>query len=168
MTELKTITKDTKEFNANGNKYIVLDKISTIRYKEYEKLLPKLTFGLTFQEIFNSLNKAFTYLNKPQPEPANAAIIIHNTMNGIKSIDDSNRIHPALMMAALVIVRENEDVKVYDEKLMIDKISDWQKEGIDMMSFFALSLSSIQGFRETLIKYTQENLSEIKKELSSQ
>ncbi len=163
---IKTIEKGAKEFTANGRKYIIMDKISPERYKEYEKLVPALTFGLSFQEIYSQLHKLFGLLNKQ--EFANAAIVCHNVMSGIKNIDDTKRIHPALMMAALVIVREDEDARSYDETLMKDKIIDWQEEGMDMMGFFALSLSSIQGFRETLIKYTQESLKTIDSELQKE
>lgn len=156
---IKSIDLNQKEFTANGRKYIILDKITPERYKEYEKLVPELTFGLGFAQIYANLQKIWEYLNKM--EFGNASVVCHNTMKGIKNIDDSKRIHPALMMAALVIVREDEDCKVYDKQLMLEKINDWQSEGLDMLSFFALSLNSIQGFREALIDYTNKNLNEI-------
>lgn len=161
--EIKSVDTTSKNFTAAGRNYTILEKITPERYKEYEKLVPKLTFGLSFQEIYSQLHKLFGLLNKQ--EFANAAIVCHNVMKGIKDVDDEKRIHPALMMAALVIVRDDEDPRSYNEALMLDKINDWQKEGIDMMSFFALSLNTIEGFRETLIKYTKENLTQIQIEL---
>lgn len=157
--QVKTLEPNTKQFIANGRNYTVSPSITPERYKQYEKLVPVLTFGLSFQDVYNGLFNVFNHLNKQ--DFANAAVLTHNLMNGIKDIDNENRIHPALMMAALVINRDDEVAAIYDEKLMLDKIADWQAEGIDMMYFFALSLSSINGFRETLLKYTQENLTEI-------
>ena len=156
MEEIKSITPGTNEFVANGNKYIVKSKISVARFKEYEKLVPQLTMGIGFDEMFASLKKAYGHLNSPQPKPLDAGIIIHNLMNGIVGINENKRIHPALKMAALVIDREDENPANYDEQLMQDKIADWQKEGLDMISFFDLSLNSIQGFNERLIQFTQE------------
>jgi hypothetical protein len=153
MSEVKSIEKKQREFMANGHKYIVMDKISIARFKEYEKLVPRLSFGLSFKEIFDKLNKLYTALNKQQF--ANAAVLCHNMMNGINAVDDNKRVNPALMMAALVINRVDEDPTTYNEELMFDKIADWQTEGYNMMDFFELSLNSIQGFRETLLKYTQ-------------
>ena len=164
MTQVKTLAKDQKEFTANGVKYLISDKLTPERWKEYEKLVPRLTFGLSFQDVYNQLHKAYGYLNKPNPEPVNAGVVIHNIMNGIRGIEDEKRIHPAMMMAALVILRENEDPRTYDQALMLEKVADWQKEGYDMMSFFALSLSSIQGFRETLIEYTRTHLTQTSQE----
>ena len=160
---LKTLDKNTKEFTANGQKYIISDKISVDRFKQYEKLVPQLTFGLGFEQIYINLKSAYEALNKQNF--ANAAVVIHNIMNGIKSVDDSKRAHPALLMASLVINRESEDLRVYDETIALEKIKDWQEEGLDMMGFFDLSLSSIQGFRETLIKYTQEQAKVITTEI---
>src|SRR3989304_4270678 len=154
--EVKSIEKTQKEFMANGHKYFLVDKIPVSRFKEYEKLVPRLTFGIGFDEIFTSLKKAYSSLNRPTPKPLDAGIIIHNLMNGIADVNNSKRVHPALMMAALMVNREGEDGTKYDEQLMIEKVNDWTVEGLDMMSFFDLSLNFIQGFRETSAKYTQK------------
>lgn len=143
-------------FMANGNKYILVGKISIARFKEYEKLVPQLTMGIGFDEMFSNLKKAYSFLNSPTPKPLDAGIIIHNLMSGIKDINDKKRIHPALKMAALVINREDENPAHYDEKLMEEKINDWQAEGLDMLSFFEMSLNSIQGLKEQLSKFTEE------------
>lgn len=151
--EIKSIKAADGSFMANGNKYFIMDKITPNRYKEYEKLVPRLTFGLDFNEIFKNLQKAYDALNKQKF--ADSSVIIHNMMSGISSVNDEKRVHPALMMAALVINREGEDPSKYDENLMMQKIQDWTEEGLDMMSFFEMSLNAIQGFRETLVKYIQ-------------
>lgn len=165
MNQVKSI-KGLKEFKANGHDYIVCDTISAERYKEYEKLTPELTHGLSWQGVYSNLIKAFNLLNKPNPEPLNAGIIIHNVLNGIKNIDDDNRIHPALMMCALVINRKDEDQRIYNKTLMLEKISDWQAEGLDMMSFFGFALNTIEGFKDVLIKSTQERLMELSQEIN--
>lgn len=166
MKEIKTITPEMKEFTANGRKYLIQEKITPERYKEYEKLVPKLTFGLSFQEVYAGLMKAYDHCNKQRF--LDCGITLHNLMNGIKNIDDENRVHPAMMMAALFILRDDEDPTKYEEKLMLDKIADWQAEGFDMWSFFRLSLSSIRGFRETLIRYTQEIVGQMAEDLKEE
>lgn len=147
----------TKSFIANGKKYVVSETISIARFKQYEKLVPRLTFGLDFNQIFANLKLAYEALNKQQF--ANSSVILHNLMNGISKVEEDNRVNPALLMASLMINRENEDVTIYDEKIALDKINDWQVEGLDMMGFFQFSLTCINGFKETLIKYTQEQAS---------
>lgn len=154
--EIKSIKATDGSFMANGRKYFILDKITPTRYKEYEKLVPRLTFGLDFNEIFKNLQKAYDALNRQKF--ADSSVIIHNMMSGIAGVNDEKRVHPALMMAALIINREGEDPAKFDENMMLEKIQDWTVEGLDMMSFFEMSLNAIQGFRETLIKYTQAQL----------
>jgi hypothetical protein len=156
MQEATSINKNTREFTANGKKYILKDRLSIARFKEYEKLVPHLTFGIGFDEMFAGLKKIYNHLNSSTPKPLDAGIIAHNLMSGIAEINDKKRIHPALKMAALIIDREDEDPTKYDALLMADKISDWEKEGLDMMPFFELSLSTIQGFNERLIEFTQD------------
>lgn len=156
----------TKSFMANGKKYIVSETISIARFKQYEKLVPRLTFGLDFNQLFANLKTAFEALNKQQF--ANSAIILHNLMNGISKVEDDNRVNPALLMASLMINREDEDVSVYNENIALDKINDWQVEGLDMMGFFQFSLSCINGFKETLTKYTQEQANILSSEMKMQ
>ncbi|MDQ3048837.1 MAG: hypothetical protein M3R27_14900 [Bacteroidota bacterium] len=147
-----TIEKGSNSFTANGKKYIISDKISVQRWKAYEKLVPRLTFGLSFEEIFKNLEKAYAALNKQQF--ANSAVIIHNVMNGISSIDDEKKVSPALMMCALIINREDENTAEYNEPALREKIKDWEMEGLNMMDFLELALNATQGFRETYKRYT--------------
>jgi hypothetical protein len=143
-----------------------MDRITPERWKEYEKLVPVLTFGLSFDQMFQNLTKLWEHLNKQKF--GDASVICHNMMKGIADANDPKRVHPSLMMAALVINREGEDVRVYDEQLMREKIADWTAEGLNMLGFIALSQASIHGFKETLIKYTQENLTILESELKKE
>lgn len=161
--KVKELPKGFTEFEANGRKYVLSTMISAERFKEYEKLVPKLTFGLSFQEIYAQLGKLFAHLNKQNF--ADASVLCHNIMGGIKKIDDENRVHPALEMAALVINREDEDTRYYDHNLMLEKIQDWQEEGYDMMGFFRFALNITEGFREVLKESTREKINEIQQEL---
>jgi hypothetical protein len=174
MSELEKWPDDGKEldlfklktFEANGNKYYVCKTISIPRYKEYLKLEPRLTYGIGFNEIFTQLKTAYSYLNTKDIKPLDAGIIIHNIMNGIKSIEGEEREHPALMMAALVINKDGEDVSVFNEQEMRNKINDWAKEGYNIISFFAFALNSIQGFRQNYAEYIIQGVQEMEKEIS--
>ena len=148
--------KKTKVFMANGNKYFVTDKISIDRWKEYEKLVPKITYGVDFDEMFKQLKKAFALCN--ERKLADVSVILHNLMSGIADINNDAREHPALMMAALVINKEGEDVGKYDEQVQLEKIKDWAAEGYETLGFFTYALHCIQGFRQTYTDYIQEQV----------
>ena len=168
MGEVKTIDLfKVKTFEANGHKYSISKKISIARWKEYEKLEPRLTYGLNFDDIFKQLKKAYEALNTKAGNVLDAGIILHNIMSGIKNIEDSSREHPALLMAALVINREGEDSALFDEAAQLEKINDWSKEGYDVLPFFIFALTSIQGFRDTYVEYiTKELIQETKSQKS--
>jgi len=154
VNEPAQISIKDRVFIANGKKYYIADKICIDRWKEYEKLQIRLTFGIGFLEIFSNLTAAFELLNKQKF--AQAAVVIHNVLSGIKDAETPERMPDALMMCALVMNREGEDVKVYDEQVALDKIEDWRAEGLDMLSFFAWALNSINGFKQTYISFIEE------------
>ena len=143
----------TRTFQANGHTYHLVKEIPISRWREYEKLEPQLTYGLSFKEMQQQLTKAYNSLNSKEGRWADAAVIIHNILSGLKAIESETRNHPALMLAALVINREGEDAGVYNEALQIEKISDWEKEGYDVTPFFTFALISIQGFRESYLEF---------------
>lgn len=165
--EVKTIDLfKVKTFEANGHKYHVSKKISIPRWREYEKLEPRLTYGVDFDAMFKQLKKAYEALNTKAGNIADAAVILHNLMSGIKDIENEMREHPALLMCALVINREGEDTGVFDEQIQREKIEDWRKEGFDVLPFFTFALFSIQGFRETYVEYIAKEMEKRKKEIN--
>ena len=162
MNEPKTINKAEKSFMANGTKYYITDKVSVARFKEYEKLSIKLTYGVDFKSMFSTLKKVYAALNDKRF--ADSSVMVHNLMSGIAEAEDEKRTQPALMLCTLFINRDGEDVGVYDEAICLEKISDWEKEGINMLDFFHLALSAIHGFRETYIEYIRNQVNEMEKE----
>jgi len=157
--ELKTIDPKTKEFTANGNTYVIYDKISIDRFMQYEKLVPRLTYGLSFKEMQANISVAYQYLNKQNF--ADASVVLHNILNGITKIEEETRVHPALLMASLIVNKKDEDIRYFDEEVAMKKINDWQVEGLDMLGFFHLSIDCIEGFKGTLIEYIQRKSLEI-------
>lgn len=153
--EPKKITPETTEFEANGKKYYVAKSVSIARYEEYEKIQPLLTFGVDFKSIFKNIRKAWDYLNDPKGRN-DAAVVLHNLMSAITEIEKEDRAEPGLLICALFINREGEDVAVYDKQIALDKINDWRKEGYDIDSFFLLALNSIAGFRQTYVEYINQ------------
>lgn len=156
---VKSFNVKDKVFMANGRKYYMSEKISVRRFREYEKLVPLLTYGMGFNEIFSALKKAYAAANEKRF--ADVAVMLHNIMSGIKDADDEKRFHPALLVCALVINREGEDPGAYDESVQIEKIEDWQKEGLNMLDFFTLALTSINGFRETYLQYIAQQAKDL-------
>lgn len=148
-----------QSFMANGRLYNVSETISIDRWAEYEKLMPRLTYGINFEDMNKSHLKAYNFLNDKRF--ADAAVIIHNLMSGVKDANDDKRIHPALLMCSLIINYEGEDTTKFSKEAQLKKIEDWTAEGLDILSFFAFALRAINGFRETYIAYMAEAANEV-------
>lgn len=155
MEQLSSKAVDfSKPFMANGKKYAMSETVAIERWAEYEKLQPRLTYGIDFDSMSKALFKAYGAINEKRF--ADAAVIVHNLMSGIKDVKDEARIHPALLMCALIVNYEGEDTRVFNKEIQLEKIKDWQVEGLDILSFFALALKCINGFRETYLLYMAE------------
>ena len=134
-------------FRANGVNYIVRTSLTLARFEEFEKLQVRVGYGVEFKQLFANMRKAFDYLNESQP--ADAAIMLYNMMDGVKNkIDD--RGNEVLDLCCLYICREGEDLRRYDPALNEEKKKDWREEGIMMKSFFSLASSLVNGFTPDL------------------
>ena len=161
--EIKRLPLDVKEFEANGRKYHVSKMLSVERWRQYEDLQPLIGFGRSFQDIFDSVKKAYEALQAPKI--ADASVILHNILTGIKEKLDG-RHDPALQICALFINAEGEDEKVYDEEVMKSKIEDWQKEGYAIQDFFSLAWNLVPGFID-IYKDDLQDISSLMKQKES-
>lgn len=145
--EPKTKKMDPKagKFTANGHTYHIGDSLSLSRYQEYEKLQSHVGFGTDYMGIVARLKEIDQHLNKVQF--SKAAVATHNLMNGLAKKADGQA-HPTLMICALFINREGENAALYNEKLMEEKIEDWQKEGLGMEGFFDLAFSLMRTYND--------------------
>jgi len=164
--EVKPIDANTTEFTANGRKYKVYQKISIDRYMEFQKLSVYIAFGMSITDIRSNNRKLYALINSQKF--ADAAVLCNNIDKGLADIDNPNRVHYSLMVAALVINFEGEDQRVYDEHLLKSKIADWQAEGLDMLGFISLSRACIQGLSETLLTSTQKHLQNLSFEITKE
>jgi hypothetical protein len=140
---LKSIDLNTKEFEANGKKYFIESSLSFERYIMYQKLQLQLAFEPGFYGVYETLKKGFELCN--QQKFADLAVLLHNTMSGIKTVDE--RSVPALSLCALFCNTADEDRKVINDDMIKRKMDDWQAEGLDILPFFQLAMDSIKEFR---------------------
>jgi hypothetical protein len=74
-----------------------------------------------------------------------ASVTLHGLMEGEARILNS-RPNPALLICALFIAREGEDLALWVEAEQLEKIEDWRREGYDMACFFDLAALLRRGF----------------------
>ena len=125
----------------SGEEYFIETGLSIERFTEFEKLQSHVGFGIDFDGVVNKLKDCYEKLNKMKP--ADAAIIIHNLMNGIIHKVE-NRSHPVMEMCALFINHKDEDRKVFNTDEIKKKINDWSE--YDIQDFFSLAFSLVKNF----------------------
>jgi len=130
-------------FTANGNDYVIRQSLAIERFEIFENLQADVGFGVAFKEVFANILDAYNCCNEARI--ADAAVKLHNTMNGIKSKLEG-RVNPVLLLCTLFICNEDEDATTYDSDLAKKKIDDWRIEGIAMESFFTLAFNLVHGF----------------------
>lgn len=154
---LKKLDTGTKKLFANGKEYFVLDSIPVGRYIHVREAGIKIAEGVdSVADIIKLSATAYDYLNKQKF--ADAAVKIHNLMTGVNEISTKQQ-PSAWVIASALIVTSNEDLSIFNNELIDQKINDWSKEGYDHESFFQFALTNIIGLQQLL----QTNFQDISK-----
>lgn len=135
------------KFTANGKTYFLEPEISIERYKMQNKLELEIGYSTTFKKHYKGLNDLYALLNNMKL--VDASIKLRDVMESMNRMDDQNNHHPILKYCTLILNTENEDRRIVDEKVMADKIEDWEKEGIPISCFFVVVLHSVNGLLES-------------------
>lgn len=154
---LKKLDAKSKEFTANGVKYLIEDTISFQRWAVYKRLAPEVALGVDIKTLFEHYKKIYAAQNKM--EFADSAVMMHNLMSGVRNLS-TERYDPALKICTLFINAEGEDRRTIDEAQMLKKLQDWDEEGYDVNSFFQLALHSIPGFLDVYKSVIQDTSKE--------
>lgn len=147
LKKLISIDAGTKEFTANGKKYVIESQISADRYAFYLRESVKFAFGQSVEQLFQAFADIYGCTNNPKKGLGDIAVISRDAMKGIEGIVKRVEDPTALRLCCLFINHEDEDRRYIDEDLITSKIADWTKEGIDMTSFFQLASASIANLK---------------------
>lgn len=150
--KLKKLTISDTSFEANGKKYFIEPEISPERFAKMEELQIELGFGVSYKKMFEAWSDQKEYLNNLNF--VDAAVQADNMMNGIAGIED--RRHTILQYCACFINTEDEDRRRFDEKIVAQKIADWEEEGFDYLSFFNLAVNMVSGLKRNYLKFIQD------------
>lgn len=142
-------------FETDEHKYTVyLDSISidrwgTLQQKEaetlgYYSLVKPLDFQNELIKAFNEQN--YAYLGK----------LLYDKQYYYHF--DQKKINPILEYCAVFIYREDEDTAIYDPKIAKEKIADWKKSNLDMISFFTLSVKASPTLSKAYSNYIQTTM----------
>ena len=139
------------------------ETLSFARYRVLQKLNLEFGYNATFNGIFERVKEAMEKMNEVRF--VDTAVILHNILVGIKNLDEKEDV--SLRLCTLFINEENEDVSVYDEKVMESKIECWSKE-LDVYPFFQLAASVVPHWTSAYNQLLKSGLINSQKVKSSQ
>jgi len=155
---LKQIDLNANSFIANGVEYFIKSSLSVERYRQFEKYQVTFGFAREFKQIYDLLVQSVDLANKGKG--LEAWNIVFNLKEQIGKNNLDNRHHNGMYICALFIVTETEDLTTWDEHIADVKITNWNKEGYDVNSFFRLAANLVTGYIDCLDSIFQ-NTSEI-------
>lgn len=136
------------EFQANGKTYFVEPELSIQRFREKQKLDLEIAHNTSFKKHYDGLKEMWDMLN--ELKLADATVQLRDILDGLVRLDDKHDNHPIFKYCALILNTKDEDRRRVDEKLVDEKINDWEEEGIPVRSFFFVALGTISGLADTL------------------
>lgn len=141
--ELKQIEDSATSFIANGVTYFIKDSLSIERYRWFEKYQIEFGFGMDYDSLRKLHKKSVDLANKGKGIEAWTVIV-----NIIEKMDKEpdKTLNSALLLCALYIVEEDEDLTVWEESKANVKIENWNKEGYDSHCFFRLAANLVSGY----------------------
>src|SRR5690606_6843907 len=107
----------------------------------------------TLMGIMANAYKSLTSGNNLLKAHKDACEQLINGMKGIDKLTDEPDEHETLLFCTLFVVRKDEDLSIWDERLAVEKIADWSKEGLPMTLFFSLAKSAIIQYQENYDLY---------------
>ena len=151
-----------KEFEANGNKYCILPLEKAFNFDRqlaYFNLDTAFALMKTPQEIMDSFLKV--YHNQIRLMQANTSdwqnIQDENLRDCINFVDGmkgeyTQRLPSAYFICTLFMIKEGEDLNVWNWEMAIDKIADWKAENLSPTDFFSLALHFATDSTKNLIQ----------------
>lgn len=151
---LKVIDFSKKQFTCDGRTFYVQDSLSFNRYRELQRISIEFGYSTTFIELFKEIQKCYDFV-QTNKNWGDLAVTLYNILNGISTIGVKDA--PALRLCALFINEADEDVTIYDEAKIQEKIDCWAKE-LDVSPFFHMAVNLVGGWMPAYKLTTQSIL----------
>ena len=160
--QLKRINIKSGKFTAGDETYYIQPNLSVIRYVEYLKRVPRLTFHTTFKGMYDTLHKIYNVTasgNDMIYAIQQARELSWNQLDAIQRFDE-HELPDIIDFVALFCNKEGEDVGQFDISIHENKKTMIAKEGYAIQDFFTLAFHLIESFSEGYQKI-QETIARI-------
>ena len=136
----KRIPDGALTFKTKEHTYRFTETLSSHQYNLFEIFQVECGYDPTFENVYKAIADAIKALN--EVKFVDAAAILFNLQNGMyRNIE--KREHPVMMLCTLFILREDEDVRTWDETLAKEKVKDWMDYGYPVQDFFHIAFKLV-------------------------
>ena len=143
VTEVKRIIDDNvKEFQANGKKFIIHEKLTFDGFQMLEELRFELQAGTSAGDVIKGQTKAIGALQKG--DFYNATVHLYNAQSAAERINEKIP-HPLLLILTLFVRPEGSDLRKWEQAEAQSWINDFNEEGIAADDLFRLAGYCILG-----------------------
>ena len=142
----KTIDISSGKIQVGDRTGYIQPVLSTIRYVEYLKRVPRLTYHTTFAGMYDTLSKIYMAASAGNDmiyAIQQARELAWNQLDAIKRFDE-NEIPDIIDFCCLFINFDGEDVSKFDHANHEAKKLAIHQEGYDISSFFSLAYNLIE------------------------
>jgi hypothetical protein len=148
---LKSIDFESGQFDANGKTYYLESKLTVARYCEFMILQRELQMGMSIEEIYTGMIDQRKLLNQMRFVDAS----VHCDKFVTHCIKLKEKEPTVMKICTLFINTEDEDRAVWNNDLVVRKLADWKKEGINVSDFFEVALTLVPTFIEHYNRFTR-------------
>ncbi len=166
--EHKRIDIPSGKFKAGGETFYIQPHLSTTRYVEYLKRVPRLAYNATFRSIYDTLSKIYMTTSSGNDmiyAIQQARELSWNQLDAIKRFDE-NEIPDIIDFCCLFINKAGEDVSKFDSSVHEAKKEIISKEGYVVDDFFTLAFHLVESFSEGYQKLTRLTKGETMEDIS--
>lgn len=150
----KTIDIQSGKIQVGDRTGYIQPVLSTIRYVEYLKRVPRLTYHTTFAGMYDTLSKIYMATSAGNDmiyAVSQARELSWNQLDAIKRFDE-NEIPDIIDFCCLFINFDGEDVSKFDHAAHEAKKLAVHQEGYDVSSFFSLAFNLIENLPDAYRK----------------
>jgi hypothetical protein len=172
---------ENKSLKTPNYEYVVKTNLSMSHYIQFELTQPQAAYGYTFSDIYTQDEQQIRLFNDGKAAEGIALVVnrraamkamtVPSNPQGLK-IDKKH--HAFLQIAALFLIREDEDMTKFDQEFQDTKIQDWLDSGVSYEDLFTLAVNTVPGLlaacqevSQTISQTSEQQMTKMANELKN-
>lgn len=150
MIEPIKIDFDNKSLKTPSHEYVVKTNLSISHYIQFELLQPQAAYGYTFSDIMQQDEQQIRLFNDGKAAEGISIVVNRRAaMNAMtaptnpQGLKIDKKHHAFLQIAALFLIRSDEDMTKFDQEFQDKKVQDFLDSGVSYEDLFTLAVNTV-------------------------